>query len=319
MAAYRHAGGDPGDDSLLSFFAAYRAWVRAKVAALRAGELEAGDARTAAIGDARAFACTARRFAWRARGPRPLVVCGASATGKTHLARRLAAVSGWRHLSSDVVRKQSLGLDPERRAPARAYTPSVSESTYAELGRLARAELDAGSGAIVDATFRFRRDRDAFARGLGGARCGPLFFECRAPAAELARRAAERERDARRVSDAGLEQVELQPREFEPLAEVPEADRETLRTDRLWRSWQTTSSARWIPGWPVGHRGEREPRLSVRSASWTKRGCRRAAPGNHSDERSLPHVPYRPGAARLHPLFVQDAERTLRRGSRSPR
>ena len=36
---YRGAGGDPGDDALLSFFAAYRAWVRAKVACIRAQEL----------------------------------------------------------------------------------------------------------------------------------------------------------------------------------------------------------------------------------------------------------------------------------------
>ena len=38
VKAYRSAGGDPGDDALLAFFAAYRAWVRAKVEALRAGE-----------------------------------------------------------------------------------------------------------------------------------------------------------------------------------------------------------------------------------------------------------------------------------------
>ena len=35
--AYRRAGGDPGDDPLLSFLASYRAWVRSKVACLRAG------------------------------------------------------------------------------------------------------------------------------------------------------------------------------------------------------------------------------------------------------------------------------------------
>jgi hypothetical protein len=39
VEAYRRGGGDPGDDALLSFFAAYRAWVRAKIASLRALEL----------------------------------------------------------------------------------------------------------------------------------------------------------------------------------------------------------------------------------------------------------------------------------------
>lgn len=233
VRAYRSAGGDPGDDALLAFFATYRAWVRAKVAALRAGELEPGPGpRAAAVEDARALAATARRFAWRARGPELLVVCGGSATGKTHLARRLAAIAGWAHLGSDVVRKALLGLDPTRRAPPEAYSAAMSESTYEELGRLARAELAAGMGVIVDATFRFGRDREAFARGLGAPAPGALFLQCRAPAAELARRAAERERDAGRVSDADPAQVELQRQQFDPLDEVPPHDHVALRTDR---------------------------------------------------------------------------------------
>ena len=40
---YRAAGGDDGGDALLGFYAAYRAWVRAKVACLRAGELPGGE------------------------------------------------------------------------------------------------------------------------------------------------------------------------------------------------------------------------------------------------------------------------------------
>jgi len=232
VGAYRAAGGDPGDDALVSFFACYRAWVRAKVAALRAGELAPGAARTETLDRARAFAATARRLAWSARGPRVLVICGGAATGKTHLARRLAAISGRRHLSSDVVRKRALGLESERRAPARAYTAEMSRRTYGQLGRLAAAELADGRGAIVDATFRFRRDRDAFARGLGACAPGPLFLECRAPAAELSRRAAAREHGQGSVSDAGSEQVERQLREFEALDEVPPDDHELLWTDR---------------------------------------------------------------------------------------
>lgn len=42
----------------------------------------------------------------------------------------------------------------------------MNERTYEQLGRLARAQLAAGTGVIVDATFRFRGDREAFARGL---------------------------------------------------------------------------------------------------------------------------------------------------------
>ena len=232
VAAYRHAGGDPGDDSLLSFFATYRAWVRAKVAALRAGELEAGDARTEAI--ERRPRVRVHRAPLRVAGARP------PAPGRVRRQRHRedssrAPAGGRLGLAAPVLGRRAQAVArPGPGAPgAGARVHPLREREHLRRARPAGPRR-AGrrNGAIVDATFRFRRDRDAFARGLGGARCGPLFFECRAPAAELARRAAERERDARRVSDAGPEQVELQPREFEPLAEVPEADRETLRTDR---------------------------------------------------------------------------------------
>ena len=69
VTAYRRAGGDPGDDELLAFFAAYRAWVRATVACERAAEL-ADDpaARAGQEEQARALVELGHRFAWRARG-----------------------------------------------------------------------------------------------------------------------------------------------------------------------------------------------------------------------------------------------------------
>jgi uncharacterized protein len=230
LASYRDAGGDPGDDLLLSFFAAYRAWVRAKVACLRAGELPArGDRRLAALEEAGRFAATARRFEWRGRGPLLLVVCGGSGTGKTYLAERLATLSGFRHLSSDVVRKELLGLKPTDRAPAEAYTAEADERTYAELGRRACGEVGGGGNAIVDATFRFRRNRATFADELRGVT--PVFVECQAPATILAERAARREADPGRVSDADRTQVDLQQRQFEPLEGVPAEPHAVVRTD----------------------------------------------------------------------------------------
>ena len=93
---YRAAGGDDGGDALLGFYAAYRAWVRAKVACLRAGELPGGDRRSAELDHARSLAELAERLSWRARRPLVLVICGGAATGKTHLARGSARPpAGW--------------------------------------------------------------------------------------------------------------------------------------------------------------------------------------------------------------------------------
>ena len=76
------------------------------------------------------------------------------------------------------------GPSSERRRAA--YSADFNRLTYAELGRRAAREIAACGGALVDATFRHRADRDAFADAFGDA--APLLFvECRAPARVLAR------------------------------------------------------------------------------------------------------------------------------------
>jgi predicted kinase len=228
LDAYRDAGGDPGDDALLFFYAAYRAWVRAKVAFLRAEQHSFDPDDLARIAD---LAGVATRLAWRARGPLAFVACGAAATGKTHLARRLADTARLTHVNSDVVRKELLGLAPEQRAPAEAYSAHRSEETYSELGRRAAAVLERGESVIVDATFRSRADRDAFARGYGRWP-PPWFIECRAPASVIADRAVRRRSERRQPSDADAQIALEQLASFEALDEVS-ADRHiVLRTDR---------------------------------------------------------------------------------------
>ncbi len=160
-----------------------------------------------------------------------IVVCGVPATGKSHLARALAGLSGLPHLSSDVTRKGLAGLRPTERAPADTYSPDWNARTYAELGRRASDALAETGGVIVDATFRHRADRDAFTAALGGSR-PTLFIECQAPRAVLAKRAADREHDRDRVSDAGPAIVRREQSGWEPLDEVPPGGQLTLRTDR---------------------------------------------------------------------------------------
>ena len=119
---------------------------------------------------------------------------------------------------------------PAERAPASAYSAEMNARTYAELARRARGEITAGRSVLVDATFRYRSDREAFTAALGDGE--PMFVECLAPAAVVAERAAARESDPSRVSDAGGELAERQQREFEPLNEVPAGRHLVLRTDR---------------------------------------------------------------------------------------
>ena len=228
LSGYRAAGGDPGGDELVFFYAAYRAWVRAKVAWLRAGQRGSRDADLA---DLASLAALGGRLAWRARLPRAIVVCGPAASGKTHLARHLGAAAGLVHLSSDVVRKALLGLPSDRPAPAEAYGADLSRRTYAELGLRAAREMGRAGGVLVDATFRRAADREAFAAAYS-ASPAPVFLECRAPAAVLAARATGRVGEPDQASDAGAELALSQLASFEALDEVDALRHVVLRTDR---------------------------------------------------------------------------------------
>ncbi len=232
VQAYRDAGGDPGDESLLAFYAAYRALVRAKVALVRHSQLPAGSAeRGRESARARELLAIAERFGWRARLPLVIVVCGLPASGKSLLASALAEISGLPHLSSDVTRKQLAGVRPTERASSARYTREWNARTYSELARRTHHALATSRGAIVDATFRHLEDRRTFAAALDAP--GPtVFVECRAPGAVLAERGSRRDRGPRGISDASAAVVVREIESWEPLDEVPAWAHLALRTDR---------------------------------------------------------------------------------------
>ncbi len=229
---YRAAGGDCGEDSLLAFFAAHRALVRAKVLLVRAGQLpQPSAARGRAGAQARELLSLAERFAWRARLPMAIVACGVPASGKSYLASAIAEASRLPRVSSDLLRKRLAGIRQTARAGRERYSEQFNRATYAELGHRAAAEVGAHGGVVIDATFRRRADRDAFAEAFDLA--APLLFvECLAPVDVLRARAAERDSDPKRVSDATVEVVLRERSSWEPLDEVAPERHTTLRTDR---------------------------------------------------------------------------------------
>jgi len=232
LAGYRAVGGDTGPDALVAFFAAHRALVRAKVLLVRAGQHPPGSAAHGhAEAQARELIGLAERFAWRARLPLVIIVCGVPASGKSTLAAALAERAGLPRLSSDLVRKAHAGVAPTTRAPAPVYDEATSRATYAELGRRALHAVRRDGGAIVDATFRRRGDRKAFADAFDQA-ARVLFVECVVPVDVLHRRAVERDRDRDRVSDASLTVVLREAQHWEALDEVPAERHLPLRSDR---------------------------------------------------------------------------------------
>jgi hypothetical protein len=205
--------------------------VGAKVALVRAEQLPGAARETAATEGIRLIGI-ADRFAWRARLPLVIVTCGVPASGKSTLARALADDARLPHLSSDAVRKGLAGIADTERAPATIYAPEWNRRTYAELGRRAGAAVREHGGAIVDATFRRRSDREAF-RAAFVDQAPLVFIECTAPGRILAERAGRRAADPSEISDADVRIVERERTRWAPLDEVDGAAHLVARTDRL--------------------------------------------------------------------------------------
>ncbi len=159
--------GDYEAAPLLRFYAVYRALVRAKVAALRAAQVE-GDER-----EALAYVALAERLV-APPAARLVITHGLSGCGKTLASSQW--LQGDRHAStlrlrSDVERKRLFGLASSARTGvimnAGIYAPAAHIRTYAHLRALAARLLGAGWSVIVDAAFLRRAERADF-RALAG-------------------------------------------------------------------------------------------------------------------------------------------------------
>ncbi len=231
ISAYRGEGVDPGGEALLSFYAAHRALVRAKVGLIAAGECDGGR-RVEQLAQAQAMWALGERLCWRARAPVAIVLCGSAASGKSTLAAELSRRSGLPVLSSDVLRKSAAGLAVTERAAPEHYSDRFTHTTYEVLGLEAQRTLARDHGVIVDATCRSRDDRALLLERLCGSSLTRLVVRCRVPLPVALERVERRMRDAGRVSDATPEIVAEQYRSFEALHELPCGSVLELDTER---------------------------------------------------------------------------------------
>jgi len=174
--AYLEASGDYAGLAVLRFYQAYRALVRAKIAALRLQQVGEGPERAAADAELERYLQLAESYA-QPRRPCLVITCGASGSGKSTAARFLVEQGGFVRLRSDLERKRLHGLGADARSASplggKLYSPAATDATYQRLLQLAEAGLAAGERVVVDATFLERERRDGFAR-LAHARSVPF-------------------------------------------------------------------------------------------------------------------------------------------------
>jgi aminoglycoside phosphotransferase family enzyme/predicted kinase len=178
-----------------------RAAIRAKVA------IAALKVRDDAPSEAKVYLDLALKLLQPA-SPRLIAVGGLSGSGKSTVAAGIAGdfmpAPGARHIRSDVLRKTLMGVAPETRLPASAYTHAVSERVYRVLREQAAASLAAGYSAVVDATFMVPAEREALAAVAAQAGAPFVGLWLSAPDHVLIERVARRRGDASDADSAVL-------------------------------------------------------------------------------------------------------------------
>ncbi len=144
---------------LLHFYKTYRAWVRAKVNALKAQEEEiAPELRAKALQKAKAYYQLGLRYTLLGSEPTILLVMGGVATGKSTLARQLAEYFQAYHVNSDVLRKKMAGKPLLERTEAKenqdVYSQKNTDKVYQRL-EIEGISITSFQGVIVlDATYQ---------------------------------------------------------------------------------------------------------------------------------------------------------------------
>jgi predicted kinase len=209
--------GDYAGLPVLRYYMVHRALVRAKVAALRAGQ-GARKPEAAAMRPAQhylevALACS------RPAPPVLMLTHGFSGSGKTALTQSLLELCGAVRVRADVERKRLFGVALlARNHPARQlYAPAATAATQARLREAAALALRGGFPVILDATFldfEHRQQARALARSLS-ARFVIIDFV--AGEATLRERVRQRARRADDASDADEAVLEAQLARAQPL------------------------------------------------------------------------------------------------------
>lgn len=218
LNGYLERSGDYEGLAVLPLYLSYRAYVRAKVAALspdaarRVEEIR----RLVALSDGYT----------RSRNPALILMHGVTGSGKTVLSQGLLERLGAVRVRSDAERKRLAGAGRARRAAAVGegiYDAASTERTYNRLHELAGRVLAAGFPVILDATY-LRREFRRSARQVAEALQVPfVVVETGASRDELARRVAARRAAGGDLSDATLEVLEAQLRAREPLTPAERA------------------------------------------------------------------------------------------------
>jgi aminoglycoside phosphotransferase family enzyme/gluconate kinase len=236
LNAYFEHTGDYAALPLLNFYRAYRAMVRAKVAALRLAQHLSASEHDQVLEEYHGYTNLAERYT-RASRPALCITHGLSGSGKSTLAGDIVDRYGMLRIRSDVERKRLHGLAAAASSCSTIddgiYSSDATRATYRRLVELAETALRAGYPVVVDAAFLKRWQRDLFSELAAGLEIPFAVLDIDVPLAQLRSRIAQRQAQGTDASEADLNVLEQQMLTREPLAGAELAARRTLREQNM--------------------------------------------------------------------------------------
>ncbi len=215
MAAYAQKSGDSPSPTLLDFYRSYRASVRAKVAVLRAQQ-QKESARRGAQSLAEQYLELADRHAGKLGGPMLLVISGLMGSGKSTLAVELRHALDCEVISTDHVRRETLGSSAAAGYGEGKYQSNLRTLVYEEVFRRAANFLKESRSIILDGTFllhSLRKRAIDEAQNYGAAY---LHVNCICGKETALARIEHRRQQSQTESEARADLYDSQADEFEP-------------------------------------------------------------------------------------------------------
>lgn len=210
---YLEICGDYAGVAVLTFYAVYRAMVRAKVIALRLQQAPNANELQRIRCDYERYVTTASQL-MQAREPALILMCGLSGSGKSSVAEQLMCELPAIRIRSDLERKRLHNKHQLRHAAASVnsgiYSPQATQQLYQYLEGLTRKITSAGHAVIVDAAFLQRQHRDRFVKLAQELQLPALVLCCQADESTLRERVARRLASGSDPSDADLSVLDYQ-------------------------------------------------------------------------------------------------------------
>jgi predicted kinase len=162
------------------------------------------------------------------------VFFGMIATGKSTLAMAWAKHKQQEYYNSDRVRKELAGITPaesQRHAiDTGIYNEEFSEKTYKALLERAELHLQQGNSVILDASYKYARNRQSVRALAKKLNCQVYFILCQCSEVEMKHRMNTREKDPTAVSDGRWEIYLKQKQRFESPTELSHTELVTIDT-----------------------------------------------------------------------------------------